>query len=110
MRLVAPTINTTETDEVIDHETEDLIPFELAENEIPGHPSRCTLFRWAFKGVRGARLETLLIGNRRFTSREAIGRFITAQNADQTPDPSISPSQRKRQSETARKELAKIGI
>ena len=95
---------------MIDHETEDLIPFELAGNDIPGHPSRCTLFRWAFKGVRGSTLETLLIGNKRFTSREAVGRFIAAQNADQQPAPQITPSQRRRQSEAARKELEKIGI
>ena len=95
---------------MIDHETEDLIPFELAGNEIPGHPSRCTLFRWAFKGVRGSKLETMLCGNKRFTSREAVGRFIAAQNSDQTPAPGISPSQRAKQSQAARRELAKIGI
>ena len=95
---------------MIPHETEDLIPFELAGNSIPGRPARCTLFRWTFKGVRGTRLETLLIGNKRFTSREAIARFIASQNADQTPAPSITPHQRQRQSEAARKELEKLGI
>ena len=94
---------------MIDHNSEALIPFELAGNEIPGHPTRCTLFRWAFRGVRGSTLETLLIGNKRFTSREAISRFIASQNSDQQPA-EITPSQRRRQSEAAKRELEKIGI
>ncbi len=95
---------------MIDYEVEDMIPFELAGNEIHGRPDRSTLYRWGSKGVRGTKLETLLIGNKRWTSKEAIGRFIAAQNADQTPAPSITPSQRQRQSEAARRELEKLGI
>ena len=95
---------------MIDHENEELIPFESAGLHIPGRPSRCTLFRWTFKGVRGSMLETLLIGNKRFTSVQAIDRFIKEQNSDQTPAPSITPHQRQRQSEAARRELEKMGI
>ena len=95
---------------MIDHEIEELIPFEVCGQHIPGRPDRSTTYRWWLKGVRGAKLETLLIGNKRFTSREAIGRFIAAQNATETPVPQFTPSQRTRMSEAARKELQAIGI
>jgi Protein of unknown function (DUF1580) len=35
-----------------------------------------TIFRWASKGVRGRTLETLLVGGVRFTTMEALGRFL----------------------------------
>ncbi|WP_442485133.1 DUF1580 domain-containing protein [Aeoliella sp. SH292] len=35
-----------------------------------------TVWRWAQRGVRGVRLETLCIGGRRFTTNEAWGRFV----------------------------------
>ncbi|MGA7500634.1 MAG: DUF1580 domain-containing protein [Isosphaeraceae bacterium] len=37
--------------------------------------SQCTLENWANHGVRGVRLETVLVGGRRATSIEAVGRF-----------------------------------
>lgn len=37
------------------------------------HPS--ALWRWARYGVRGVRLEAMLIGGRFFTTEEAIARF-----------------------------------
>ena len=95
---------------MIDHETETLIPFEICGLQIPGRPDRSTVYRWWLKGVRGSKLETLLIGNKRFTSREAIGRFIAAQNATGEPAPTITAGQRRRQSEAARKSLQEIGI
>jgi hypothetical protein len=36
-----------------------------------------TVYRWASKGVRGQRLETEHHGSKRFTSVEAIDRFVT---------------------------------
>ena len=36
-----------------------------------------TVYRWASKGIRGQRLETEHHGSKRFTSVEAIDRFIT---------------------------------
>ena len=95
---------------MIDHEVEDLIPFETCGQLIPGRPTRCTLFRWAFKGIRGATLETLVCGHKRFTSREAIARFIAAQNATETPAPQFTPTQRLRMSEAADRLLQEAGI
>ena len=43
---------------------------------IPGRPVSTTVRRWSTTGIRGVRLQTALIGGRRYTSREAIRRFI----------------------------------
>ena len=40
-----------------------------------------TVWRWATRGVRGVKLETMNIGARRFTSREAFERFVAATTA-----------------------------
>jgi hypothetical protein len=47
-----------------------------ASNLVATHPSIESLRRWAGQGVRGVRLETWLIGGRRYTAREAIARFL----------------------------------
>ncbi|WP_391483997.1 DUF1580 domain-containing protein [Aeoliella mucimassa] len=48
-------------------------------------PSKPTLWRWLLKGTRGVAIESVFIGGRRFTSREACSRFI---NATSAPKPS----------------------
>jgi hypothetical protein len=45
---------------------------------LPGNPSRSTLSRWVHHGVRGVRLETVLVGGRRYTTRAAIDEFLVA--------------------------------
>jgi hypothetical protein len=35
-----------------------------------------TLYRWALRGSKGRRLETVLVGRQRYTSIEAINRFM----------------------------------
>ena len=58
---------------------ETLLSLTAACKEFPGRCSRPSLERWARKGNRGATLETILLCGRRYTSREAIARFIRAQ-------------------------------
>lgn len=96
----------------IDIDLENLVPFSDARTAFPGDKrlSLATLHRWRIKGVRGVRLETVLIGGLRYTSREAISRFIAAQNAETTPEAAISLEQRKRQAEAAQVALAKAGV
>jgi len=73
--------------------------------------SPATMARWIQRGVRGGtRLETILIGGRRLTSKAALARFFEAQNAGDSTVPSISPKQRAAQSQAARRELEKLGI
>jgi len=57
---------------------EQLISMQEARTRLPGHPDLSTLFRWRQKGVRGVRLDTIVCGGRRFTSVEALERFVSA--------------------------------
>jgi hypothetical protein len=91
----------------IDVDTEDLIPFQQAAAHIPGRPCLQTLHRWRQKpGVRGVVLETILVGGIRYTSREAIRRFIAAQNISQQPAPAMTRARRDRQARAAMAALA----
>lgn len=98
----------------IDVQSETLISFSDARSAFPGIDRRlslATLHRWRLNGVRGVKLETVLIGGLRYTSREAIARFIQAQNANDAPAaPVITASQRRRLSEAARLALQEAGI
>ena len=75
---------------MIDRANEALLSFAQASTFLPTRPHIATIHRWRMRGVRGVRLETTLVGGRRFTSKEAIERFfkrIDAVSGDgQTPD------------------------
>jgi hypothetical protein len=58
---------------------ESLVPLTEACGYFPVKCSRTSIERWARKGSRGATLETILLGGRRYTSREAIKRFVRSQ-------------------------------
>lgn len=45
-----------------------------------------TVYRWATKGARGHVLESFLVGGIRYTSHEAIERFITRAHRDEQDD------------------------
>jgi len=57
-------------------------------------PNVSTLHRWASRGCRGVRLETVFVGHARFTSLEAIQRFFHAKPRSVEPvtDVQVSPS------------------
>jgi hypothetical protein len=55
---------------------ETLIPIAEAGNQFPVPISRAKIERMIRKGARGIVLETILIGDRRFSSKEAIRRFL----------------------------------
>lgn len=96
---------------MIDIASENIIKLSDACGYFPPEGvSTATIARWIQRGVRGVTLETIVIGGRRLTSREAIERFISAQNAADAPAPVITPAQRRRQSEAARQALQEAGI
>lgn len=67
------------TDEgVIDLSRESTISFAEASGIIPTqpHPSKSTISRWCTYGCRGIKLESMFIGGRRKTTREAVQRFL----------------------------------
>ena len=96
----------------IDVQSEKLLTLAECREAFPGGKrlALATIQRWRLRGVRGVILETIRIGGMRYTSREAIARFIARQNADETPTPSISPAQRQRQALAAQTELRRAGI
>lgn len=98
---------------MIDVESETLVQFPDARSAFPGdrRVSLATLHRWRLNGVRGVKLETVLIGGLRYTSKEAIIRFVAAQNADDKPAAAtITPKQRQRQAEAAQVALQEAGL
>ena len=95
-------------------DSEDLLSYPQASRECPGRPHVSTIFRWARRGVRGIRLETVLCGGRRFTSRQALKRFherVTAA-ADGRKAEARSTAAHRRQAEIDRAEskLADMGL
>ena len=78
----------------IDVESETLLTFSQAARQIPGRPGISTIHRWWRRGVRGIKLATTLVGGRRYTSSEAIARFIAV--AQGQPPLIRTPGQRQR--------------
>ena len=97
---------------MIDLSTETVFPVTEAPKHIPGRPSQASVWRWVLHGVGGVKLESILIGGKRFTSAEAIQRFCdrrtAAANGDATP--SRTPRQREREVAAAERELERAGI
>jgi hypothetical protein len=74
---------------------------------LPGQPHVATLWRWRTVGCRGHKLETILFGGRRYTSREAIARFLVAINGE--PIRSETPRQREAALRRAEKRAEALG-
>ena len=77
---------------MIDIANETVIPIADAPSYIPGHPSLATVWRWVLNGTRAGKLDSILIGGRRFTSAEAVQRFANRSTAaaDGDTQPSLN--------------------
>ena len=78
--------NVTDSQATTQHEItplsgEALISLAQAASLLPGRPNVTTLHRWCTAGTRGLTLESYLVGARRYTSREAVERFLSELNA-----------------------------
>jgi len=96
----------------IDIRSEQLLSINGATKSLHGRPHISTVWRWIQRGVRGVKLETVLIGGRRYTSNEALERFVsrTTAAAAGEPAPTRTPTQRQRAILAAERELAAAGI
>jgi hypothetical protein len=96
----------------IEPSNENLVSLSTAANSLPGRPHVSTLWRWTQRGIRGIRLETTLIGGRRYTSDEALDRFFTAATAIAAGEtaPARTSRQRVRAVADAERELREDGI
>jgi hypothetical protein len=97
---------------MIELSAENVFPIAEAPKHIPGRPSIATVWRWVLRGCAGTKLESILIGGRRFTSEEAIQRFADATTAaaDGDPAPARTSRQRQRAIDRAERELSEAGI
>lgn len=97
---------------MIDIHTEQLLTLKSAARSIPGRDGDrpiniSTIWRW----VLARKLESIRIGGIRYTSRQAIQRFVERLNPEQTTAPAIrTATQRRRASEKAARELEAAGI
>ena len=93
---------------------------KMVPSRRPGKaPEVSTLHRWATRGLRGVRLETIKVGGARMTSREALERFFQAltqldlgrydQPAAPPVDPPVDPARDARVA-AARARLEAAGI
>jgi len=57
---------------------DELITMKQARELIPHHPAPSTLVRWHTTGYKGVRLETVMVGGRRYTTKEALQEFADA--------------------------------
>ena len=62
----------------IDLQSEPPLPYNEAGKLLPAdrRPSATTWWRWSTRGVHGIKLETILIGGRRYTTAAALQRFV----------------------------------
>lgn len=74
----------------IDPEIEHLLAPSAARHVVPGRRGRgvalSTIWRWMLIGARGRKLDSIIIGGSRYTSVEAIRRFIVG------VEPTAAPS------------------
>jgi hypothetical protein len=97
---------------MIDIETEGLLTLAAAAGRVPGrNGKKCslpTLYRWCYRGVCLGRsrvcLESIVIGGRRYTSHEALSRFVSRLNppSEDAPSEAIPRSPDRRRSDSAR--------
>lgn len=97
---------------MIDHTSEELLTFSEAAAALPDRPHVSTVHRWRMRGIKGIKLETIRIGGRRYTSAEALDRFIAAITSavDGLPKKGTPRKHQKRRHEQAERELNAAGI
>ena len=101
----------------VDLQNETVQTFPQAAKLFPIVPHVATVARWAFKGVRGVKLEYGRSGRRLFTTTEAVNRFVNAladaDNPVDAPAPSVrrpSQSRREKEIQAAEKFCASRGL
>lgn len=96
----------------IDLSSEDIFPVSEAPQHIPGRPGKASVWRWVLTGVGGIKLESILIGGKRFVSAESIQRFCDRRTAvaDGAEPDAPTPRQREAEISSAERECERAGI
>ena len=97
---------------MIDARLEKLVTLEEAAQLAPGiRPGKCAsvaaLRRWAKRGMRGIRLDTIIAGGRRCTSREAVQRFFELLTEAREPEP---PKPKRRRDYPSNTNAARVAL
>ena len=100
---------------MIDLYSETVLSLRDAAKSLPGRNGRkihiSTLYRWANRGVKGIRLETVRVGGTLCTSQEALQRFCDGLSGSDIPVPKPRESlARRRAIERAEQQLREAGI
>ena len=100
---------------MIDLQTETVLSFSDAASHLPRRragkrPHVATLYRWASRGVRGVKLETIRVGGTLCTSIEALQRFCERLTDPHAPPASQTTAAREREAQKAERQLDEIGI
>jgi hypothetical protein len=66
------------------------------------------MWRWALRGVDGVKLESFKIGGRRYTTAEALDRFVARLNGPRSANEPQVSSQRERQKDVASQRASEI--
>ena len=85
----------------VDLSHENTVTLTGLSKHIPTRPHVSTIWRWHKVGIRGRRLETVIVGGRRVTSLEAFQRFADGLTADRDGLPATPPPRTSRQRRAA---------
>jgi hypothetical protein len=91
---------------MIDIHVEHMLTISAAARELPGRPHVSTVWRWINHGVRGIRLQTVLVGGKRYTSRESLQAFVEQTTVAAAGDTPAARTSRQRQRAIQQAELA----
>lgn len=99
---------------MIDLTSEQVISLNDATKRLPRrrlgkNPHIATLYRWATRGCRGVKLETLRVGGTLCTSLEALQRFCE-RCTDPAAIQAVTSKSREREIARAERELTEAGI
>jgi len=94
---------------------ERLYPLADAVEKATGNrPHLSTVLRWCLHGAQGIVLESAMLGGRRLTSVESVGRFLEARTRASTPSHGIAnlrtTTQRERDARAAERALSREGV
>ncbi|MCR9115793.1 MAG: DUF1580 domain-containing protein [bacterium] len=89
---------------------EDFVPFSKAPQLLPGRPHISTLHRWRIRGLKGVKLQTILVGGRRYVSKDELLRFVNQLSDETSTTAGRRTPSRQRQIEAANRACDKAGI
>jgi hypothetical protein len=61
--------------------SEEYLSLAAASRLLPSRPHLSTVWRWCLRGIRGVKLRTVIVGGRRYTTREYLNDFVAHLNA-----------------------------